>query len=192
MNRQLVVGTLLGDAWIPPLKGNAKNHSIWWTHKIDHEEYALWKANNIGIKYYTYYRKRYDKRTNNSHESITVYTTTDSRLENYRKLFYIDNKKIVTDEILNMLTPEAIAIWYCDDGNLYINKRTGYHLTLSIDGYTSEEKDIIKLYFKNKYELNFKNTQERIRITSKPQVCKFMELFSKYITCKCMRYKIYE
>ncbi len=195
INTNILIGGLIGDSYIPRLYGRRLEYKLGWTHKKDHAEYAIWKAEKLGINYYTYYRDRYDKRTNKTYSSIEIATTTDSLFRYYRYLFYKTNEKgtkKINSGIIDLLTPEAIAVWYCDDGSLYINKRTGYHLYLAVDAFSEECKEYIKLYFKRKYNINFKNSRSSLRITSKEQVLKFMDIVKPYITCECMRYKIYE
>ena len=46
MKEQILLGTLLGDAYIGKLQGRSKTYSIAWEHCLEQEEYALWKAEN--------------------------------------------------------------------------------------------------------------------------------------------------
>jgi len=75
-----------------------------------------------------------------------------------RNRCYREDKPYFTRELLNKLTPKALAIWYMDDGSLYPKKRNGkihaYELVLSIC--TDEEKaNIAKDYFESVWGISF-------------------------------------
>jgi recombination protein RecA len=177
MKEEIILGTLLGDAYIGKLHGRAKSYSIKWQHCLEQEEYALWKAENSLNNFSVYKRSRLDTRTNNIYHSITCYSTKDN-YEYYRNLFYFD-KKEVSQEILNMLTPLSIAVWFMDDGNLYYNGNN-CHLNLATHGFNNDSTDKIINYFKVKYNINFKKHGKAIRITSVKQVRLFESFFKKY------------
>jgi len=175
MNKELIIGTLLGDAYIPKLYGRSKSYSIGWQHSLKQEEYALWKADKAKVPYSIYKRERLDKRTNKVYKSITIYST-GTNFKYYRKLFYPKGIKVISKNILSKLTPLSIAIWFCDDGNLYYNGNN-CHLTLGVDCFNS---DVIIKYFKERWNLNFKKCQARIRLTSVKEVNKFEYLFRDF------------
>ncbi len=182
--KSIIVGTLLGDGHFNCPR---KTPSLGITHGGKQKEYMYWKVKILkkiggGI----YYRKRYDKRTKKYYEGYSFYSKSHPFFKYLYKQFYSSGLKQPNQEILNILTNEGVAIWYCDDGSLYINKRTGYHLVLGINAFNNQ-KEIIN-WFKDKYGLNFKINQKRIRVTGKSQIKLFMDLFGKYIP-KCMGYK---
>jgi hypothetical protein len=155
----IIIGTILGDAHVSKLIGRSKNSKISWTHSKKQEEYAKWKAENCLNNYSVYNRKRFDKRTDKIYESITIYSKYDS-YNKFRDLFYDENDdKIITENILNKLTPLSISVWYMDDGSLYYNGKN-CHLTLSVDNFYNDV-DLIVDFFKSKYDLNFKKSQKR-------------------------------
>ena len=147
MKEQILLGTLLGDATIPKLIGKRKTYRIEWEHCLEQEEYALWKAENSLNNFSFSRRSRLDNRTNRIYNSIVFYSTKDN-YQDYRELFYIDNKA-VTQHILDMLEPLGIAVWFMDDGNLYYNGNI-CHLTLSVNGFNEESVNRIINYFQNK------------------------------------------
>lgn len=53
------------------------------------------------------------------------------------------------DEILNHLTPAGIALWLMDDGCQQIGKYPA--MRLALQGYTPEEREIIRRYFESRY-----------------------------------------
>lgn len=177
MKEQILLGTLLGDAYIGKLYHRAKSYSIKWEHCLKQEEYALWKANNSLDNYSFCKRDRLDSRTGNIYKSITCYSTKDD-YKYYRSLFYKEHKE-VSQEILNMLQPLSIAVWFMDDGNLYYNGNS-CHLTLSINGFDNDSIHRIIEYFKNTYNIHFKKSGRAIRITSVKQVLLFESYFKEH------------
>lgn len=174
----------MGDASIGKIYNKSKTLRISWEHCRKQEEYAIWKAKKMGIEYSIYRRDRLDKRTGKIYESTTVYSTGID-FSFYRNLFYPNGKKITTQDILGGLTPASIAVWYCDDGNMYYNRKN-CHLTIAIHKF-SDKNEIIS-YFKKKWDLNFKQNSGSIRLTSCEQVKKFEKIFKRFYP-KCMDYK---
>jgi len=172
---QIILGTLLGDATISKLS-KTNTCRISWEHSLKQENYALWKAKNSLINFSIYKRSRLDTRTNNIYNSIICYSIKDN-YKYYKELFYKNNKEI-TEEILNKLKPLAIAVWYMDDGNIYYNSNN-CHLNLAVNSF--ENKQLIINWFKNNYDLNFKISGKSIRLTSKKECEKFMNIVEQYI-----------
>lgn len=178
MNIQVLKGSLLGDMWIQKYKNRPNSFSI----KFEQSEllYSKWKADMCGVPYTLSKRIRFDKRTNKNYYSYGVYLKLNKK---YKKELYYDfytPNKEVTSELLNSLTPLAIAIWFMDDGNMYYNGNN-CHLTLSVDGFNDKSKDNIIQYFKNEYDIKFKKNDKAIRITSVRESKLFMDIVEKYI-----------
>ena len=185
MKEQILLGTLLGDAYMSKLSGKKEMSSIGWEHSLKQEEYALWKAKNSLNNYSFYKRDRLDSRTNNTYHSIICYSTKDN-YKDYRKLFYND-KKEVSQEILNKLEPLGVAVWYMDDGNIYYNSNN-CHISIGVNNFSNQSKQLIINWFKEKYNLNFKISSNAIRITSRKECEIFMNIVEKYIH-ESMNYK---
>jgi hypothetical protein len=188
MKEQILLGTLLGDAYISKLQGKRKSFVISWQHCIKQELYALWKADNSLDNYSIHRRSVLDSRTNKIYHSITCYSRKDN-YQYYRNLFYKEHKE-VSQEVLDMLKPLGIAVWFMDDGNLYYNGNN-CHLTLAVNGFDDESVNRIINYFKNNYNIIFKKTGKAIRITSVKQVELFESFFKKYYH-DSMNYKTLE
>jgi hypothetical protein len=188
MKEQIIIGSLLGDATIPKLLNRRKSYSIRWEHSLEQKEYALWKAENSLDNFSIYIRERFDKRTNKIYKSITCYSTKDN-YEKYRKLFYKD-VKIITSELLDLLEPLGIAVWFMDDGSLYYNGNN-CHLNIAVDSFDENEVKLIIDFFKTKFDVNFKKHKKQIRLTSVKEVKNFEEHFSLYYH-ESMLYKTLE
>lgn len=141
----LIIGSLMGDASI---RQREKNSCFRVAHSIKQEGYINLKLkilNNFNIS-------EFNRRTRiicgREVNMIYMSTKTHQVFNYYRKLFYKNNKKIITQEILNQINPRSLAYWICDDGS-YDNKQ-GY-IVLCTNAYTLEEHKLMKKFF----ELNF-------------------------------------
>lgn len=190
MNIQVLKGSLLGDMWIQPKENKNKTYSYSLNFEQSEFEYALWKAKMCGVPFSFTKRKRYDKRTKKNYFSYGVHLTINKMVKRGLYNLFYQPIKIVTNELLNSLTPLSIAIWYMDDGNMYYNGNN-CHLTLSVNGFDFESKERIINYFKINYNINFKHASKAIRITSRKDVEKFMTIVEKFIP-KCMKRKIFK
>lgn len=185
MNKQVILGTLLGDACIYKHKRGKKIYTFAYSQSI--KDYATWKADLSELPYSTYEENRFDKRTNKSYYRCQILLKVDKEIKHYYYNLFYSPKKEVSQEILDQLDDLGIAIWYLDDGNMYYNGNN-CHVALAIDGFNEESKQRIINWFKIKYNLNFKRTQKAIRITSKRECELFMNIVEKYIP-DCMKYK---
>ena len=112
-----------------------------------------------------------------------------------KKWLYPNNKKLISRFLLDKLTPEAIAIWYMDDGSLSAKKRNGkihaYEMTLNT--YESkEDNQIIIDYFKEVWDIQWHQAkgkgQYRLRMSTK-EIRRFIPLIKPFII-PSMQYKI--
>jgi hypothetical protein len=113
-------------------------------------------------------------------------------------MMYIDGKKVISNQVLNMLSPEGVAIWYMDDGSYRMNKKSDGNVSsvsLIISTYCSkEEVDNIIEYFNRIYDINFhpaycKRTCKWYVRTNTAGARKLAELISPYII-PSMQYKL--
>jgi hypothetical protein len=137
------------------------------------------------FKFYT--RDRYDKRTNKIYHSVSIHHMANPLFNQLHEEFYVNNIKTISAHILSQLTPEAIAIWYCDDGSLYMNKDTKI-LTLHTQGFDTNSLNITIGYFYDKFNIEFKEQRGDLRLTSLRKIEKFMSAFGVHIP-QCMSYK---
>lgn len=85
-----------------------------------------------------------DKKTNISYKSIYFATLTLPCFNYYRNLFYNkDNKKIVPNNINQLLTPRGLAYWIMDDGSALQRSLQIKGLHLSVYGFTLEDVNLL-------------------------------------------------
>lgn len=116
----------------------------------------------------------------------------------HKQLYSNNNKKYFTRKILNHLNPEAIAIWYMDDGSAAYSKRpdgTISSVQMRLYTYCSEiEVNTILTYFKEvwniegKKKLYTKSNQWNIVFNTK-EGKKFDDLIKDYVI-PSMYYKL--
>ena len=133
----LIIGSLLGDASI---RQREKNSCFRFTHSLKQKNYAKWKFEILKNFEISEFREVKRKIRNNYIHAIDFATDTHSVFNYYRNLFYKDNRKRVTKEILNELNPMSLAIWVCDDGS-YETKQ-GY-IILCTNSFSLELKNLL-------------------------------------------------
>ena len=76
-------------------------------------------------------KRKPDKRTNKSYESIYFWTLRFNCLNEYYDLFYSgkdkDRKKVIARNLYDLLTPVGLAFWIMDDGGKSSNGQTILH-----------------------------------------------------------------
>ena len=123
---------------------------------------------------------------------IYLSTRTHPVFNYYRELFYINNKKTITKQILNQLNPRSLAIWVCDDGSY--NNKQGY-IILCTNSYSLEEHELIKEFFKERFSLDptigFRDNKYYYLRFKQEDSKKLIKIIKPFIP-KSMKYKIRE
>jgi len=199
VEKSFLIGCVIGDGC---LYKNIKSKSVSFklTHSIKQKDYFLWKVDklrtilNSQTKSKIQFRDCYHKNTGKIYKQIN-WGKGHRYFRILRKWMYINNKKTITKFILNKLTPEAIAIWYMDDGSLTYKKEKGiiHAREFTLNTYISkEENQIIVDYFINKWNIKMaiykSKNHYRLRFGGK-EGWKFIKLIDPYIH-KSMLYKI--
>lgn len=91
-----------------------------------------------------------------------------NKLKHLYKDIYINNKKVLTDSILNRFTALTLAIMYMDDGSLVLHKdpkRPGqYHsreIYLAVNNFTLHEVKKLQSYLKSKWNCDFRISKNK-------------------------------
>lgn len=188
--RQLLLGTLLGDASCVLQKRSA-NPYIRVSHSLKDIEYTRWK--------YSYLFS-----SNLLQSSVDKYgsfnTIQHPRLWEFRALFYPNGVKVVTAEILQLIRPLGIAVWYMDDGSIIrrISRSPGPYCVLAVQSFTVGECEMVKQWFADTHNIEFrlyerqKKGYDRVYpelwTTKIKEGAKFFDLVDPYIP-ECMKRK---
>ena len=212
-DKSILIGLLLGDGYI-----NDKGR-IEIEHCEKQKDYCIFKAKLLhsvcggkDIKVHEYIRNRSILKDKKQFKESTFITysfkkQSQSFIPIRTMLYGKDRKKRITKEILNLLTPEAIALWWMDDGCLtkkytYVDgekKHCGYMLRICT--YLSKEQnELIRQYFIDKYDMTWNvvkadnakdDTQWMLRCGS-IEGRKFLNIIREYIekNVPSMNYKV--
>ena len=73
-------------------------------------------------------------------------------LEQFRKLFYENRKKIIPKNIAELITsPLTLAIWFMDDGTLDYRVKSHYNFSLSTDSFALEEVELLQNVLESRF-----------------------------------------
>lgn len=183
----LILGSLLGDASI---RQRERNSCLRFSHSIKQKEYAKWKKDILKEFNISEFRETKRKIKDSFIHAIDFSTKTHPVFNYYRKLFYSNNKKVITKEILSQLNPQNLAIWICDDGS-YDN--TQDYIILCTNAYNLEEHELMKEYFNKRFNLDptigFRDGKYYYLRFKKEDTKKLIKIIKLFIP-NCMEYKI--
>lgn len=173
----VLVGAILGDCYAERLPSGGVRFRFKQSAK--HQEYIFWLfdffrtrgycSNNLPFKFT---QKLGDK----FHDCYRFNTYAFSSLLDLYKLFYNSNKKkVIPNNIEELLTPLALAIWIMDDGTF---KSPG--LRIATNCFTKQEVELLVKALENKFNIksslqkNNANYQLYIKAESMPLLKKLV------------------
>jgi IS1 family transposase len=185
-----IIGMMMGDSSF----ANARKRKLISTeHSIAQTGYLMWKFDKLSyiIGGKIYFRDRFDTRTNRTYHPIAYHSATHPAIDKMHREFFKTGTKQITSELLERITPEGIAVWYCDDGCLYRNPmRYTNQPTIATNAFDDDSRNLMMGMFKEKYGLIFKVNRSNgsIRMCNITGIQKFFALFGRFIPA-CMEYK---
>jgi len=146
--RAIVVGLLLGDGHLETQNGG-RTYRLKVEHGIAQKEYVDW----LYGEFRDWIRTPPKERTKSSFgKPIVSYgfaTYSSGALRFYAQQFYQERKKVIPKFIGKILDPQAIAIWFMDDGSWKSDKHRTYIIhTL---GYSRVELELVQKVFAKKF-----------------------------------------
>ena len=183
----LIIGTLLGDSSI---KQRERNSCLRFSHSIKQRDYSRYKRNILQVFGCTEFREVSRKIKDHFIHAMDFATKVHPVFNYYRKLFYNEGRKEITIELLNQVTPRALAYWICDDGSF--SKTQGY-IILCTNSFTLEEHQLMKKFFNDRYGLDptigFRDGKYYYLRFKLDDSNKLIEIIKPFIP-NCMKYKI--
>lgn len=183
--RQVVIGTLLGDAHASTNTKTRGKYSLqfcqtWWHLDYFLHLFYLFRDYCGALPYYRLSTKTW-----------YFSTYTSEKFTFYGKYFYDSkSKKRIPKNIGRFLTPVALAYWYMDDGSIKSKQSKG--VILNTHCFKFNEIELLCQVLKNKFELNAKPRKQKegyqIYISGNSYE-KFVSLVNPYILVT-MKYKI--
>ena len=192
--KQMVMGSLLGDGTITESGAYSCSHSIKQKEYFDHKMQVLFNLHSNCFQRYAYLAIDNVNLVNDT-ESLHFTTGCNKYLYELRNIYYPNGKKIFPYEYLkDNLEAEGLAYWYCDDGG--INSRT--YSNLFTYGYSVSEQEMMLKLFKDKFglEARIKIDNSKVRNNCFLSFDRFntiilIDLVEPYLV-PTMRYKIGE
>lgn len=187
--KEIILGTILGDAHLSMLKNNAR---LEVGHSETQKAYIFWKYRElkkfIGMKPKPF--ENFDQRFKKTYVQWRFKTKANTYFTELWKLFYRGSRKIVPPNIFFLLTsPLALAIWYMDDGG---RRNDCYGTFLNTLSFTKQENEILAECLKRNFSLNprihWVQDGYRLYIPSR-DAQKFSTLVYPYLI-PSMRYKL--
>ena len=186
LQKQFIYGSLLGDLSIGMNK-RSKNARISLIHCEKQEELFMKKVELLGefMGNYKLYEESFDKRTQKRYATYKGNSKAHEEFTKIYHLFYLDGKKTITQESLNLIThPIALAFWFMDDGS-----NCGI---IATNGFSSEEVDLLINWMKTFWKIDCSKQKQLNKFTiyiKESSRKKFEDLIKPYIV-KSMYYKL--
>lgn len=176
--KQVVVGTLLGDA------GIAKGHYD-FKQKGKNKEYVDFVANSLK-PFSGEVKETYSKCNGKLFQQYYFQTPKLDLFVELGKIWYKDNIKILPPDL--ELTPQIIALWFCDDGT---NGQKSKCVRFSTEAFRVDEVSrLIEMLGKFDIESYIKKTVSGPIINVRGgSYMDFINLVKPYISYDCMKYK---
>lgn len=182
----VITGSLLGDAWLRMSTGSV-NAYFGVSHSIKDLEYLSWKREmlaGIGLV-----KSPISFLTSGKGSAYgTFWTICHPLLTELYQLFYPKGVKTVSLEILGRINPLALAVWWMDDGNFYLNKKRFPDLELETQGFTRVEVEQVKDWLLSKFNVAChlvptyrEGDGYRIRISSTWQAEAFLNIVRPWV-----------
>jgi LAGLIDADG DNA endonuclease family len=148
--KEILVGLLLGDLYSQKENVNTR---FYFKQGVIHKDYLMHLYDLFkdfcfnGPKIFDLLA---DKRTAKVYSSIRFITCSLPCFNELHELFYFLGKKIVPQNIGDLLTPQGLAYWIADDGSF--KKREGA-VILHTNGFTLEEVNLLVNILIDKFNL---------------------------------------
>jgi recombination protein RecA len=187
--KDMIVGTVLGDGCISPHGRKNKSYRLIVGHCEKQKDFLLWKKSILGNLVNTVSQRK-DKRKNSIMYNFA--TITHDEFGFYRDLFYKDNKKIIKNELIQYLSPLSLAVWFLDDGSLYKN----VNMRIATDSFSKDENEKLQFMLKVKFDIDSKiheykrlNNKYYYMSFNKNNSIKMTEIITPYVVDN-MKYKL--
>lgn len=188
--KSVLIGSLLGDGTLR-VGSKAVNANFKVEHGLKQKEYVAWKYNifknwsltppKISYRYKDNGDGKYEK-------SWWFRTVRHPKITEYRKIFYPRHRKIVPENIEDLLDVLAVAVWIMDDGSL--NKNS---LNISTYSFSFREVSLLLHVFDKKFSVKGKFYRDRDKgyriYFSVSETLLLSKKISKFVI-PCLAYKL--
>lgn len=183
--KEILIGLLLGDSCLHFRNKNKK--SVRLEFKVGKKNY-LYLQHLIDI-----YKDLFNLNTKIGETKTSFYikTKTIKILFPFYTLFYINGKKVITDDLLNSMffTEKSLAYWFMDDGHCE-NKAGRYKI--STQCFSLDNQKLLQILLKKKFQIEtmlYKKDRSHILVIKRESTKRFRSLIEPYII-DSMKYKL--
>lgn len=156
---EILAGCLLGDGYI------SKRGAIQIEQGSTQKDYLFWKYNQlqslVSVQPHQVFRKKKNGETTSSYRFFLR-----QYFRNWRKKIYRNGKKVINSELLRLMSPLSLAIWYMDDGC----KKNEYTAIIATDAFSKNSLRKLRTWLKQKW-----NITTRIKIRKEKGISKQYE-----------------
>ena len=191
---QLILGSLMGDARLECRSKSirAKHTARLRIHQSDKQkDYVFWKhekLKDLVLKGPRLTKVWHDAKRNKDHFSWYFHTQSSESLGLIHKMFYQNNVKIVPNDLLEILNPFGLAIWYMDDGS-----NNGRNITLNTHSFSVFEQKVLQNFLLNKFGVLTTLVKDRSKYKiaiGSYEYSKFMKIVRPFVI-PSMSYKVF-
>ncbi len=184
---EILAGCLLGDGYI------SKRGAIQIEQGSTQKEYLFWKYNQlqslVSVQPHQVFRKKKNGEATSSYRFFLK-----QYFKRWRNKIYRNGKKVINSELLSLISPLSLAVWYMDDGC----KKNEYTAVIATDAFSKNSLKKLRRLLKKKWnittrikvrkEKSLTKRYERLTIGSYDLV-RFNELIKTYVV-PTMTYKL--
>ena len=151
--KEVLVGILLGDAHIVRRSPTGNSRLVYSQTAIKHKNYFDYVFSFFSVycanDYMPQSRLIVDTRTKKTYSAISFTTMQLPCFNEYREMFYdLNRKKVIPNNIIDLLTSRGLAFWTMDDGS---RQGSGFHI--SVYGFTNSDVDKLMFTLQDKFNL---------------------------------------
>ena len=201
--KQIVLGTCLGDSYLG--KTSRYYHLNVW-HSEKQKDYLQWLWDNLPNLRCSELKSCFVKSTvmpdgNILPQKTSWYFVTKQHpfLSGVKHLLYKKGKKTITRKYLNLMGPQAIAVWWMDDGCCSIRKKDSWKGGFwNTQSFSFKSNKLIQKWFRTIWGIEVKVYIMRNKncLSPKPYIFlnttnlkRLIKLIKDYVP-ECMKYKI--
>ncbi|HPE06132.1 MAG TPA: hypothetical protein PLW50_00225 [Smithellaceae bacterium] len=201
IQKQIIMGTLLGDGYIAIEKSSINPH-VCITHSIKQKEYCEWIHLNLSNLCPSKPKVSVcSDGTGKQHQKITFSTRRLICLKPIYDCVIVNGRKTITEKWIDSIYhPISLALWYLDDGFLFNDMYKSRNMQFALGDRTSEESELLQEWLKCKFGISSESRNrgviakngERIKdlfITEEESMIKLKSVIEPYVI-PSMKYKI--
>lgn len=187
--KEVLTGSMSGDGCLS-LMPNGKSARLMIDQSYGHKDYVEWMWKIFRFWTNKPPRKIVRESWGKQYSKYLFQTFSHPELLNIRQFFYKGNKKIVPENIDDILTPQGFAVWFMDDGSTKSKECNGR--LICTHGFTVNEIDRLTFVLNRKFGLICNSRRQidgtEIYISAK-SANNLFRLLNPFI-CDSMRYKL--